>query len=150
MAEGNTITERNASANQATYDWQKDNLLIFNNTTINVGYKNISGGAEDVALGQVMGVVAATGKWVVCKSAAVDGSAIPRGVITEALSQVPDATEKNVTIVNFGKVNKGLITFNGLDDFDTLVGGIRMEDLLIANSKGLELVVISDDSVHDN
>ena len=144
------VTERNVTANQATYDWQKENLLIFNNTTVPGTYENISGGEETVLIGTLAGKVAATGNWVVCKSGASDGSAIPRGVFTEELTAVADGGTAAVNIVNFGKINKGSVQFDGTDDWDTLVGGIRMEDLLIANSKGLELVDVEDDSRFDN
>ena len=56
----------------------------------------------------------------------------------------------NVTLVNGGKVNVAKLVFDGTDTLDTQVGGIRMQDLLIANCKDLELVTINDDSIADN
>lgn len=145
------ITPRNVTNRQATYDYQLRSLLLFNNTTQDVTYENISGGDEDVAFGQLMGVVAASGSWVVCKSGAADGSAIPRGVYCgEAIEGAANGATAGITIVDFGKINKGSVYFDGTDTWATLVGGIRMETLLVANSKGLELVTVNDYSEFDN
>lgn len=145
------ITERNATDSQATWDYLRNSLLIFNNTTINKPYINVSGAIEAAGIGQLVGVIAASGKYTICKSAATDGSQIPRGVLTDAIVDLAIAGEiTGVTIVNFGKINVNSLVFDGTDDLDTLVGGVRMEDLLIANSKGLELVDVQDDSRYDN
>ena len=146
-----TLVSRDQTRNQITFDTDNAKLFVFGNSFKEVTYRNVSGGVESVAVGQVMGVIAASGKWTVCKSAAVDGSAIPRGIMFTELTDIADATDvENVNIVNGGKVRQGLLVFDGSDDLDTLVGGIRMEDLLIGNSKDLELVGITDDTEFDN
>lgn len=147
-----SVTSRNVTKNQATYDTDRSKLLVFGNSFIqDATYRNVSGGAESVAEGQLMGVIAASGKWTVCKSGASDGSQIPRGIFLDTLTDIADVTDvSNVTLVNGGKVNVAKLVFDGTDTLDTQVGGIRMQDLLIANCKDLELVTINDDSIADN
>ena len=146
-----SLTGRDITANQAAFDADRKKLLVFNNSFVQGTYRNVSGGLESVAIGQVMGIIAASGKWTVCKSAAVDGSAVPRGVFLNELTDIADVTDvENMNFVNGGKIRKDLLVFDGSDDLDTLVGGVRMEDLLIANSKDLELVDVDDDTVFDN
>lgn len=147
-----SLTARNVTKNQATYDLDRSKLLVFGNSFIqDATYRNVSGSAESVAEGQLMGIIAASGKWTVCKSGASDGSQIPRGIFLDTLTDIADSTDvENVSLVNGGKVNVAKLIFNGTDTLDTLVGGIRMQDLLIANCKDLELVTINDDSIADN
>lgn len=147
-----SLTARNVTKNQATYDLDRSKLLVFGNSFIqDATYRNVSGGAESVAEGQLMGVIKTSGKWTVCKSGASDGSEIPRGIFLDTLTDIADVTDvSNVTLVNGGKVNVAKLVFNGTDTLDTNVGNVRMEDLLIANCKDLELVTINDDSIADN
>ena len=144
-------TLRDDTRNQGAIDRLLSNLLIFGNSFIKGDYANISGALETVAIGQVMGRVAATGKFVVCKSGASDGSAVPRAINVVELDAIAIAgTVDNIAPCNYGKINKNALVFNGTDTLDTLVGGIRMEDLLIANSKGLELVDVLENTSYDN
>jgi hypothetical protein len=146
-----STTLRDDTRNQGAFDRLLSNLLILNNTFLKGDYANISGALETVAVGQLLGRVAATGKLVVCKSGATDGSAIPRAINVVALEDVAIAgTVDNIAPCNGGKVNKHAVVFNGTDTWDTLVGGIRMEDLLIANSASLELVDVLENTDYDN
>lgn len=139
-----TQTVRFASDRQLIVTEQVKRIFLFGNTTVDGTYKNITAGLETVKMGQVMGKVAATGKWVICKSAAVDGSAIPRAVSPEEITDATAAQEVLVSLIDGGEINKAGLVFNGADTLDTLVGGIRMEDLLIANSRSLSLKTITD------
>lgn len=146
-----STTLRDDTRNQGAFDRLLSNLLIFNNTFLKGDYANISGAEETVAVGQLLGRVAATGKLVVCKSGATDGSQVPRAINVVALEEVAIAgTVDNIAPCNSGKVNKNAVVFNGTDTWDTLVGGIRMEDLLIANSAGIELVDVLENTDYDN
>jgi hypothetical protein len=145
------ITSRDETRNQITYDRLLKKLFLFANSYIRGNYANISGAEETVLCGQVMGRVAATGKIVICKSAAVDGSEQPRFIQVQELTAVAIAgTVDNIAPCNGGQVNSNEIVFDGTDDLDTLVGGVRMGDLLIQNSKDLELINVVDDSKFDN
>lgn len=139
-----TQAVRLASDRQLIVTEQVKRIFLFGNTTVDGTYKNITAGLETVKMGQVMGKVAATGKWVICKSAATDGSAIPRAVSPEEITDATAAQEVLVSLIDGGEINKAGLVFNGTDTLDTLVGGVRMEDLLIANSRSLSLKTITD------
>lgn len=147
-----SLTKRDYTKNQAAFDLNRSKLLVFGNSFVrDATYRNVSGSAESVAEGQLMGKIAASGKWTVCKSGASDGSEVPRGIFMDTLTDVANATDvNNVTICVGGKVNRAKLVLNGSDTLDTTVDSVRMEDLLIANSKDLELVTINDDSEFDN
>lgn len=149
-----TSTARSgATSNQLIIDNLINQLKLGGgNRSITVTYINVSGSEEDVVVGQVMGVIAASGKWTVCKSGASDGSQYPRGIyIGDGILQAEDQEEvEGAVILNAGDVNKSLVVFNGTDTFDTLVGGVRMEEQLIALSQGMKLVTVNDNSVYDN
>jgi hypothetical protein len=135
---------RFASDRQLIVTEQVKRIFLFGNTTVDGTYKNITVGLETVKMGQVMGKVAATGKWVICKSAATDGSAVPRAVSPEEITDATAAQEVLVSLIDGGEINKAGLVFDGTDTLDTLVGGVRMEDLLIANSRSLSLKTITD------
>lgn len=146
-----SLVARNLTRNQSTYDTDRAKLLVFNNSFIDGIYKNLTGGDESVALGQLMGKIAASGLWTICKSAAADGSEVPRAIMLDVLTDIATTAEVDpINLVNGGKIKQDLIVFDGSDDLDTLVGGVRIEDLLIANSKDLELVSVDDDTKFDN
>lgn len=145
------ITVRDNTRNQAAFDRKIANLLILNNSFLKGDYANISGALETVAVGQVMGRVAATQKLVVCKSAAVDGSQYPVAINVVELTDIAIAGEvDNIAPCNGGKVNENEIVFDGTDTFDTLVNGKSMRDHLIANTKGIDLVNVLENTDYDN
>lgn len=143
-------TVRLATDRQLIVTEQVKRIFLFGNTTVDGTYKNITAGLETVKMGQVMGKVAATGKWVICKSGATDGSQIPRTVSPEEITDATAGQEVLVSLINGGEINKAGLVFNGTDTLDTLVGGVRMEDLLIANSRSLSLKTITDTAAFGN
>lgn len=146
-----SIVLRDDTRNQAAFDRTLSNLLILNNSFLKGDYANISGALETVVIGQVMGRVAATQKLVVCKSGASDGSEVPVAINVVELTDIAIAGEvNNIAPCNAGKVNLNSIVFDGTDDFTTLVNGVSMRDHLIANTKGLELVDVLENTNFDN
>lgn len=149
MAEIET-TLRNVTSSQATIDYLRKNGILGG---AYIGetkeYKNVSGALEDIDYLQVMGVVAATGKWTKCKSGASDGSQIPRGLGYTKLEDIAIAGEVNVVIIKSAKVDRAMVVFDGTDTFDTIVGEVRMEDLLTANAIGLQFGNTTDSSSYN-
>jgi len=146
-----SLTARDVTKNQAAFDLDRKKLLVASNSFFNGDYANISGALESVALGQLMGRVSATGKLVVCKSAAVDGSQFPVGIMLDVLTDVAIAgTVDGINLVNGGKVREDMLVLDGTDTLDTVVDGRTMRDQLILNSKDLELVTVEDDTNFDN
>lgn len=151
MAE-QTTTSRDATANQITFDILRKRLMIdgMRNKRVSKTYENISGDVEEVKIGQLMGVVAASGNWVICKSAATDGSAVPRGVSISSITEAEDEDTTIIDIVVGGDLNKDLVELDGTDTLDTLVGGIRIEDQLRSNSENINLITVTDHTKYDN
>ena len=144
------VTSRLRNSSQHIKTTEYGALFVYNCKTIPAVYKNVSGAAETAKMGQLMGVIAATGKWTVCKSGATDGSQIPRGVLCVAVTGLANAGEVNVDICNYGTIDRNLVAFNGTDTFDTLVSGVRMENHLIANAQSLRLTPVTDVSAFGN
>ena len=146
-----SLVIRDDTRNQATFDRTLSNLLILNNSFLKGDYANISGALETVAVGQILGRVTVGQKLVVCKSGASDGSQYPCAVNVVALEAVAIAgTVDNIAPCNAGKVNENEIVLNGTDTLDTAVDGVSMRDHLIANTKGLELVDVLENTDFDN
>jgi len=142
---------RDDTRNQAAFDRTLTNLLIRNNSFLKSDYANISGALETVVVGQVMGRVATTQKLVVCKSGASDGSQYPVAVMVQELTAVPIAgTVDNIAPCNGGVINVNEIVLDGTDTLATLVNTISMRDHLIANTKGLELIDVLENTDFDN
>ena len=144
------VTQRQRNGSQYITTTEQANLFVLGCKTVQGTYKNVSGAAETAKMGQLMGVIAESGKWTVCKSAAVDGSQVPRGVLCVAVTGLANAGEVLVDICNYGTIDKNLVAFNGADTFNTLVNGVRMEDLLIANAQSLKLTPVTDVSAFGN
>lgn len=144
------VTPRMRNGSQYITTKEQANLFVLGCKTVQGTYRNVSGAAESAKMGQLMGVIAASGKWTVCKSGATDGSQQPRGVLCVAVTDLANAGEVLVDICNFGTIDKNLVAFKGADTFNTLVGGVRMEDLLIANAQSLRLTPVTDVSSYGN
>lgn len=89
-----------------------DNLVIESDVAMEVTIVGV-----EVAVGDVLGKITASGKYVVVDSTAVDGSAVARCVALEAC----DATVEDVAIPALfaGKVNENELSFGGTDDLTT-------------------------------
>lgn len=152
----NSVTIRDNTGNQASYDYLFSRLLLGKYTTRRIDYANISGALESVAIGTVMGRVDATGKLVPCVSTATDGSQEPVAIILDVLTDVAIAgTVDNVLVCDGGDVNIAGLTFDGADTLDTIVtntGGVKksMQDFLIQNGNGFQFLTVADSSEYDN
>lgn len=144
------VTPRTETDSQIIRTVDVRNLFVFDCKTVAGVYKNISGALETAKMGQLMGKVAATGKWAVCKSAALDGSETPRGVLCVEITDAAINQEVNVDICTYGEIAKNEVQFNGADTFDTLVGGVRIEDLLITNAQSIRLTTVKELSQYAN
>lgn len=83
--------------------------------------------AENPAAGQVLGVITASGKLAKCDSTAVDGSEIPKYLITEAVTNAADVVK---SVVKTGIYDENKLVFEGTDTLATVVSGKTMKDWL--------------------
>lgn len=112
-------------------------------------YENTTGGDVTLTKGQVMGRIAATGKLLPLKSAAVDGSQYPVGIVTETVT-VATTVEINVSICVEGDVAKEQVVFDGADTFATIVDGRQLGDRIASDTVGIKLVETTDLTNYDN
>jgi len=68
------VTPRMRNGSQYITTTEQANLFVLGCKTVQGTYRNVSGAAESAKMGQLMGLIAASGKWTVCKSGATDGS----------------------------------------------------------------------------
>lgn len=151
-----SVTIRDNTRNQATYDYLFQRLLIGKYTTRRIDYANISGALESVAPGTIMGRVDATGKLVPCASGATDGSQEPIAIMLDTLTDIAIAgTVDNVLVCDGGDINIAGLVFDGTDTLDTIVtntGGVKksMQDFLIQNGNNFQFLTVNDASEYDN
>jgi len=148
---------RNATANQLTVDYQRNRLSLMYTDTVRRDYANISGSEESAVIGTLMGVVAATGKYVPMQSNASNGSQVPVAILFQNIEAAEAAAEiDNILLLNSGDVNSNLLVFaKEGDTLDTLVASAggdtkSVRDWLIQNCKSLKLVAVEDSSEFDN
>lgn len=148
-----TTTGRGITNNQATFDVLISKIFLFNNSYLaDQTYKNTTGALESVVPGTVVGRIALTQEIAAFKSDATDGSEIPIGIMRNEITDLAiGGTVQYIAPCNGGQVNEDLLVFVKTGDtLDTLVGGVSVRDLLIRNSKDLELKKVSDDTGYDN
>lgn len=119
----------------------------------NYSYTNSTGVTKTWLAGTVMGVVAATGKVLPVASAAVDGSAIPIGVLAKDVT-VADGVTINVPVAVHGThVREDMLLFQGADTISTNVliaanYGMRYREHLI--TRGILPIPASNAVTTDN
>lgn len=150
-----SVTQRDTTPNQVTYDYLLGQLRVRYCQETRKDYANISGAEETLAIGTVMGVVDATQKIVPCKSAAVDGSQVPKFILLEAQEAIAIAgTVDGVLVGTEGEYRLDKVVFDGIDTKGTVItttGGdnFTMEDAL-RNYGNIRLIAFEDSSIYDN
>tara|TARA_R110002167_G_scaffold24774_7_gene86678 strand:- start:1603 stop:2043 length:441 start_codon:yes stop_codon:yes gene_type:complete len=143
-----TVTNPVNTGNQATFIYDRSVVFIGDNTFENVEYK--APAAQVVLLdGQLMGKVAATGKLLELKSAAVDGSAIPYGILvgdhTIEIGETP-----TFSVCVSGDVATDKVVFDGADTMATVVDVRRLDDRILGDTLGVKLILATENSIADN
>lgn len=111
-------------------------------------YENSAYDAVTLRAGTVMGVVTATG-WIKPEaSGASDGSEIPRGVLAEDVI-VAGGDRVELYMCVEGDIAQEQLIFQGSDNLDTTIDGVRMRDRLRDNA-GVILVPTTNMSDFDN
>jgi hypothetical protein len=126
----NTIVKNNGQQMQVQTNLAK--LFPYKKEIRQYQYTNSEYDNEDMEAGTVMGVIAATGKVVACKSDASDGSQYPIGVLSEDYS-VEYGDTINVGIAIFdSEVRQDMLIFKkDGDDLDTVVSSRRFFEWLL-------------------
>jgi hypothetical protein len=149
MSKPNSITARNLTRNQGTFDRQLNKIFVWNNEYETGTFLNNTGGTLNLVGGEVIGRVHATGQFVILKSASVDGSQYPVGINTICADVLDTATIEMQVGVN-GNIDEGLLIFDGSDTLDTVVDNRRLRDRLAGDTVGLKLRTFTENTKFDN
>ena len=142
------VTTPTQTENQATFQYERKDIFIGDNSFENVEYKAPAGQVV-LADGQLMGKVAATGKLLELKSAATDGSQVPYGVLV-GNHTIESGETPTFSVAVSGKIAKELVTFDGSDDMATVVSDRSLEDRILGDTLGIKLISSTENTIADN
>lgn len=134
MSAENVLSTQNQSI--TNYDYSK--LFRTNFKTVEMTYTNASGGDVELLPGMLFGRVSADLKGAILKSASIDGSEIPFGVLLTKAT-VLDTASKTIQVAVTGMVDKNLLVLDGADTLDTLIDGRTIGDRIPADTEGITL-----------
>lgn len=143
------MTTRNATQNFIAADTTRQKAFIFNNEFEIGSLLNATAGALTYKVGTLLGRVAASNELVPLTSAAVDGSALPVGILAEEVTLAAGAS----TDVNFcisGDVDSGVLILQGADALTTVVDLKTINDRIKSDTQGIRLVAVTDGTFYDN
>lgn len=143
------LTTRDATGNFIAADSNRAKAFIWNNEFENGTLLNASGAQKLFEIGTVLGRIAASGKLVPLASAAVDGSALPVGILAQDVT-LGIAGEDTVAYCIAGSVNAAAIILDGVDTLSTVVALKTIGDRIKGDTKGIKLETINDSTFYDN
>lgn len=143
-----TTTTLNTNS-QLNIDRETSIIFLWDNRYDSETYENTTGGELTLPAGTVMGRIAASGKLLPLKSAAIDGSQYPVGILTEAHT-VADTVEVTVSICVSGDVAQEKLVFDGSDTTATIIDGRQLGDRIGSDTVGINLVPSTDLTAYDN
>lgn len=145
------VSQRNATNNQLTTDYDLSKIFLLNNRYENDNYVNNSGYSTLTLLaGTVMGRIASTGVLVPCLASAVDGSQFPIGILARDIVSLASGGTVACTICIAGDVNQSKLIFLYGDNLETVVAGRRFKDRIQADSAGIILRIGIEMTDYDN
>jgi hypothetical protein len=143
-----TQTVQLNNGQQANIKTDISKTFLWNNRFEAAQYTNGGGAPVTLAEGTLLGRISGTGKVLPLASAAVDGSALPVGLLNEDKTIAAGATIDLYMCVQ-GDVASEKIIFQGADTIDTVVSGRRLRDHLQA--QGIRPVAAADElTAYDN
>jgi hypothetical protein len=134
---------------QATINTDVSKIFILNNRYEAVKLLNSTGGSLTYPAGTVLGRVSASQKVVPLTSAAVDGSAIPVGILADDYTVGAGATIDAMMCIS-GDIAAEKIVLQGADTLDTVVSARLIRDRIKGDTLGINLVVGNEMTGYDN
>lgn len=146
MSDGTLV---NQTRNQMAVDYDNAKIFIWNNRYSKANLVNTTGAELTLVAGTVLGRISATGKIAVMKSASVDGSQLPIGILAENITLAIGANA-DLNFCVAGDVANEEVVFDGADtvlteitlstdDAITKIYGDMIADLGIRLVSGTEL-----------
>ncbi len=143
------FTNVNQTQNQLHVDYDLSKIFIYDNGFIQGTLENTTGAELEYVKGTLIGRVTATNNFEILKSAAVDGSETPVGILAQTITLGIAATAV-VNLCNDGDVVQEKVILNGADTLDTMIGGRSIRDKIAGDTKGIRLVTTDQLTDFDN
>ena len=145
-----SATNRNFTRNQLSTDYDFAKVFRFANSYIQANYSNDTGNEVELKVGTVMGRKHADGLVIPLVATADDGSQFPIGVCAEDVTVADGGTVNDLNIVNDGDIREsGLVLPDGTT-LDSVIDNRRLRDRLVADTKGLRLVEVQENTKFNN
>jgi len=143
------MTVRNATRNFLAADTDRRKAFVWNNIFEVGSMLNATGGSLTYAIGTLLGRVAASNKLVPLTSAAVDGSALPVGILAEEVT-IGAGASLDVTFCVAGDVDSSFVILQGADALTTVVALKTIADRIKSDTIGIRLVTVTESTFFDN
>lgn len=133
-------TEVEKTGNKLHTDFDFSKVFLRSNRFEQINFKNTSGALLTMIAGTLLGRVTATGELDTVKSASVDGSETPVGVLGEESIDFAIGEVREVNVCVGGDVAEEKIVLDGADTLATNIGGRQIRDRINADTLGIKLV----------
>jgi len=144
-----TQTIVNNTGNQAHVDFDVSKVFIFGNEYQSFDFENTTGSELVLATGTLVGRVTATNNLEILKSAAVDGSQFPVGILLSCPTLAIGETRK-VSVCIKGNVAEEKVILEGADTLETMITGRSIRDRIAGDTAGIMLRVTDELTDFDN
>lgn len=124
-------------------------MFLGNNRYETAVFENDTYDDITVAVGSVMGRIAATGKVVLLDKDASDGSQFPVGINAEAVT-IAAGDEANLSLCVCGEVDANGLVFVSGTTLATVISAKTVEDRIASDTVGIHLVTSTDLTTYDN
>jgi hypothetical protein len=147
MASSSSTSLSTSNARFTNFDWFK--MFLGNNRHETAVFENDTYDDITVAVGSVMGRIAATGKVVLLDKDASDGSQFPVGINTEE-TVIEAGEEGNLSLCVAGEVDANGLVFVAGTTLATVIAAKTVEDRIASDTVGIHLVTGTDLTAFDN
>lgn len=147
MASSSSTSLSTSNARFTNFNWFK--MFLGNNRHETAVFENDTYDDVTIAVGSVMGRIAATGKVVLLDKNASDGSQFPVGINTEEVT-IAAGDEGNLSLCVAGEVDANGLVFVSGTTLATVISGKTVEDRIASDTVGIHLVTGQDLTAYDN
>ena len=147
MSSSSTTSLDASNARFTNFDCFK--MFLGSNRYENAVYVNDTYDEVTIAVGSVMGRIAATGYVVLLDKDASDGSQFPVGIVAEAMT-VAEGDEVTLSLCVAGEVDANGLVFVSGTTLDTVISAKTVADRIASDTVGIHLVTGEDLTAWDN
>lgn len=143
------VTNVLSTQNQAITNYDLSKIFHTAFKLVEMTYTNSSGGEVELYPGMLFGRVSADLKGAILKSASVDGSQIPFGILGTRHT-VANTASATIQVAVTGMMDVAKLILDGTDTLDTLISGRTIGDRIPADTEGITLETFNELVNYDN